>query len=345
MINAKKVQYFSQYLHILYVEDDETVRVNMQMLFDIFFEHIDCAVDGLDGLEMYNNHKYDIVITDINMPRMNGVEMVEKIREIDPEQKIIAISANDDSATLINLIQKGVSGFLLKPVEQQIILNALYPICRDAHAQRENISLYEELNEERLKLQRKVKELEMSHHASSVKHQQLGEILSKDTNNIPSKFLEDYFTQDKDEGGENVVFMKEDADELIEIFADIPALMTNYVESSDMERLYEVIHSFKKVASILLRYTPFLDTLAESYTDLALVIETKLDACKFSSESMLLLLDAVSVDMERYVQYFSHHSMAMKNIHHVHQPTSLSIKQIIALLDPLEAEIGEIEFF
>lgn len=63
-----------------------------------------------------------------------------------------------------------------------------------------------------------------------------------------------------------------------------------------------------------------------------------------SSDSVVTLFDAIAVDMERYVTRFSLESMAMSNIHHIHQPTTLSIKQVIVLFSN-EDEDGDIEFF
>ena len=62
-------------------------------------------------------------------------------------------------------------------------------------------------------------------------------------------------------------------------------------------------------------------------------------------EFSIKLFDAIQIDMERYLERFSRESMAMKNIHHIHEPTSISIRQVIALINPDGIESGEIEFF
>ena len=62
-------------------------------------------------------------------------------------------------------------------------------------------------------------------------------------------------------------------------------------------------------------------------------------------DSVLILFDAVNSDMERYIERFSVESLAMKNAHHIHEPTMLSIKQIISLFVPNQFEDSEIEFF
>lgn len=349
MFKASQVFYFSQSLRVLYVEDDQSVRESMQSVFEEFFKHTDYAVDGVDGLKYYNKYPYDIVITDINMPHMNGIEMIDKIHEINPEQKIIAISSHDESYILINLIQKGVNGFLLKPVDQHQILNVFYSICRDSHAQNENIILNNALNEERKKLQSKIKEFESQSNATQVKHQQIGDLLEMRIKNKKSHLIEEYFTVDADEGVENVLFTKDDCDELNDLFDERPDLMMQYLTTGNIEKIHDVSRSLIKVSSVLLHYSPFLDTLSTSFSELGVCIRDDLAAFlqlfNHSSENMFMIWDAINLDMKRYLDRFSKESMAMKNIHHIHTPTSLSIQQIIVLIRPQDTNMEEIEFF
>lgn len=349
MFSSSQVYYFSKSLRVLYVEDDLSMRESVQSILEQFFKYIDYAVDGIDGLVHYKKNQYDIVITDITMPRMNGIEMIKKIHEIDPEQKIIAMSANDESETLIKLIQNGVNGFLLKPVEQQQILNAFYPICRDAHAQKENIVLCDTLSEERKNLQSKIKELESHNNATLVKHQQIGELLEMCDTNKKSDLIEEYFAKDEDDGVNNVLFSKEDCDELSDLFNEMPELMMEYLTTGNIEKIHNLSQSLIKVSSVLLHYSPFLDTLALSFDKLGICIKDDIDGFSqmfhLSSDHMFMLWDAINLDMGRYVKRFSKESMAMKNIHHIHNPTSLSIQQIILLISPQDVDVQEIEFF
>lgn len=112
-------------LHVLYVEDSATMRHATEKLLAPYFDHIDSAADGLLGLELYRNfHKqheknYDIVISDLEMPNMDGKELARAILSIDPSQEIIIISSSNDLAILIDLINIGVRKFLAKPIQKQ----------------------------------------------------------------------------------------------------------------------------------------------------------------------------------------------------------------------------------
>ncbi len=122
-------------LIVLYAEDNDEVRKSTVTLLEDFFPNIDLAKDGKEGLEKYKNfydkhHSYyDIVITDINMPRMNGIKMSQLLLEMNREQIILVISAHNESDYLLELINMGISNFMLKPIKampfQKIIFRIL----------------------------------------------------------------------------------------------------------------------------------------------------------------------------------------------------------------------------
>jgi signal transduction histidine kinase len=110
-------------LRILYVEDCEIVRESTCDILDQYFDELDTAINGEEGLQKYkqlneeHNTFYDIVITDINMPKMNGIEMIEMILQLNAEANIIVMSAHNESDYLLQLINLGISNFVLKPVD------------------------------------------------------------------------------------------------------------------------------------------------------------------------------------------------------------------------------------
>ncbi len=110
-------------LKVLYVEDSEIVRESTSDILDHYFTEVDTAVNGEEGFQKYKqfheeHHSfYDIVITDINMPKMNGIEMIESIMKMHPEAHIIVMSAHNESEYLLKLINLGISNFVLKPID------------------------------------------------------------------------------------------------------------------------------------------------------------------------------------------------------------------------------------
>ncbi len=122
---------------ILFVEDDSILRQSAEIMFKELFSLVDTAADGHEALTAYQNYYarhrcyYDIVITDIKMPRMNGIELTSELYQIHKEQHIIIVSAHDDSEYLIELINLGVNSFIQKPFSTQNMIDKIYDVCLD----------------------------------------------------------------------------------------------------------------------------------------------------------------------------------------------------------------------
>lgn len=126
----KKLAKYAKDIRVLLVEDDDNVRLETADFLSDFFETVDTAINGQDGLEKYKHGNYDIVFSDVKMPVMDGIEMVNKIKEIHREQAIIIISAYDHSEYLIDFINAGVNKFVLKPLDDQRLLSLLIQECK-----------------------------------------------------------------------------------------------------------------------------------------------------------------------------------------------------------------------
>jgi len=128
---------FSKSLNALYVEDDSAILENYAKVFKEFFASLQTAQDGQEGLEKYKDGSFDLVITDINMPRMDGIEMIGHILKENPEQTIIVTSAHDESDYLLKLIDLGIEKFLIKPVDFSKMLNVLMRTCKNIYEVKE----------------------------------------------------------------------------------------------------------------------------------------------------------------------------------------------------------------
>lgn len=102
-------------LKILYVEDEEKVRVQTSKVLSIYFDNVILATDGKEGLKKLKSEKIDIIFTDINMPKMDGLSMIEHIRKIDKLTSIVVFSAYDKTDYFLKTIEYGVDGYILKP--------------------------------------------------------------------------------------------------------------------------------------------------------------------------------------------------------------------------------------
>jgi len=81
-----------------------------------FFDKITIAVDGQEGLKKFKEDKFDLLITDLNMPNLSGMEMIDKIKNIDKSIPVIIFSANDQTSFYLDAINSGIDRYLIKPI-------------------------------------------------------------------------------------------------------------------------------------------------------------------------------------------------------------------------------------
>lgn len=123
-------------MKVLYVEDDEIIAAAVRHMLLRTFERVDLAEDGEEGLKLYQEDDYDIVISDIRMPRMDGITMCKKIREINPEQKVVITSASNDSDYLMLLIELGIDKFILKPISREQLFGIITTVVKSINDRR-----------------------------------------------------------------------------------------------------------------------------------------------------------------------------------------------------------------
>jgi YesN/AraC family two-component response regulator len=92
-IDLNSLILFTKKLHVLYVEDNKEAQISMMGLLNNFFTNITIANDGIEGLKAFQENQFDIVLTDIHMPNMNGIDMIVNIRAIDSDVFILILSA------------------------------------------------------------------------------------------------------------------------------------------------------------------------------------------------------------------------------------------------------------
>lgn len=112
-------------LRVLYVEDEEIIREEMASFLRRRVEHLILARDGVDGMEKFRIHQPDLVVTDLRMPGMNGLEMAEAIRGLNPLCPIIVTTAISDMETLFDSIRVGIDRYLVKPIQMKDLTDAL----------------------------------------------------------------------------------------------------------------------------------------------------------------------------------------------------------------------------
>jgi len=135
LMDFQDVYQYTKDLNVLYVEDDIDLLEETKDALDDFFYNVDTALHGKEALIKYIEKKssgqyYDIVITDLNMPIMDGMTLIKELHLINKHQPIIVVSAYNESSRLIDLIQSGIDNFIMKPIVPQQLMSILMKSCK-----------------------------------------------------------------------------------------------------------------------------------------------------------------------------------------------------------------------
>lgn len=145
--NYSHLMQMAKKLSVLYVEDDAMIRQEFSLFLQRFFSSVTTASNGAEGLEMASKDRYDLIISDIKMPKMDGLDMIEAIKNQFPDQASMLLSAHKEISMLQRSVELGVDGYLFKPIRPQQTIDTLAKVCSKILMIREN-SLYKQHLEE-----------------------------------------------------------------------------------------------------------------------------------------------------------------------------------------------------
>lgn len=118
-------------ISLLYVEDDQSTREQVSRMLEKSVARLHVAGNGQEGLELFRAHTPDIVVTDIKMPVMNGLDMVREIRKIDPDCQVIILTVFCDTESLLVSISLGINQFLTNPYNFAQLTHTI-GLCNDS---------------------------------------------------------------------------------------------------------------------------------------------------------------------------------------------------------------------
>ena len=147
-VRSRRLRSMSQ-KKILIVDDDEAVRSILAELVRIFGFNSETSSGGYDALNRVDKSPYDLIITDINMPDLNGLELIKKVKESHPEIDLIAITGFDMDYRYTDVIEMGASDFIVKPFENNELQAKINRVFREQDLRRklENLSIRDGLTD------------------------------------------------------------------------------------------------------------------------------------------------------------------------------------------------------
>jgi len=125
-------------LKTMVLEDDPETNELMSTTLKNFFAEVYSALDGETALELYNKYQPDIIFVDIILPGKSGLEIAKEIREKNPKQMIVVVSASDDMSNISEAVKIGVNNFIRKPINTDKMIDVLKDIVNDIKKQKKN---------------------------------------------------------------------------------------------------------------------------------------------------------------------------------------------------------------
>lgn len=113
-------------IEILYAEDEESIREPFVEMLQRRVKSVVAVSNGKEGLEMFHRRHFDLIITDIRMPQMSGLEMIAEIRKTNSFIPVIVTTAYEFKDFLIKAIEVGVNKYLVKPIQKESLVTALF---------------------------------------------------------------------------------------------------------------------------------------------------------------------------------------------------------------------------
>ncbi len=321
---------YTKELTLLYVEDDISLQIQTQELFESLFKSVQVASNGEEALKFYNQNDYDLVITDVNMPKIDGLELVRKIRDIKDKQEIIITSAYKDSENLLVFINLNISNFILKPINTKNLISIIDNVSRSI-TNSKMVELYRKnLESTNVSLKEKNDEL-----------QSLVRILDSKLAQLSSAYIGENINRNFDE----LLISKSHLDELKELETDISGAsviisLSKKITENNIQVLGDLFTSYSDIIS---EYEDYVE-LKENMMLLANSLST-------SPENFIKRVDDISILLESFIYVLRIWRKNLvendaKKAFELHASMINDISTIITIINGTENEIeSEMEFF
>lgn len=132
---------------LLYVEDDNTTREELVYFLENRVSKLLVAKNGKEGFELYKQKSPDIVLTDVQMPKLDGIGMSKLIKDYDPDSKIIVLTAFNDSEYLFEAIKTNIDMYKTKPVDLKDLIKGIAKLAKQVNLEKENKIIFNTLKQ------------------------------------------------------------------------------------------------------------------------------------------------------------------------------------------------------
>lgn len=296
MVTAKDLRDLTKDLTILYAEDEEWLRTNMTDTLKRLFKNVLIAEDGREALELYRTNEVDLILTDINMPHMNGVELLEAVKDSnDLPVPSVVLTAHNESEMMQQLIDLNIDKFLNKPVDKEKMIVALYKVCRMISDARLVEEYRESLANALIETEKKnrILETKLNQIAEEKNSQREKKEIVEESKSSPErkKFVDDYFA----------TLINEDREELNDLSSEIDSYITRMFQTDlvNDEYLDLLSKAYRKYAAVLNSYPVFFE-LGTGLTRFSQLIDENRQLIQKKQNECALLFESIHFTLDNF---------------------------------------------
>ncbi len=262
-----KILFVTKKLTILIAEDDKETAELYRKTFKPFFKDVKVANDGMEAYDIFCKSPIDILVTDIVMPKVNGIELISKIKLTRPSMPIIVVSAFTEQKNFIEFIKAGVEAFLPKPLSVETLFHCAYSVAVKVDEQRLVEEYIGKLEDQALRymglidtLRAQIKQMQTEPPKVNTKFHRTAKQISSEHKAAENDYFKKIDENDKHLLGES-----------IKNLINHLALVSKQNATSDKARLSYSVDELKIIKTILQKYSEFasigkeLDTVCMLY--------------------------------------------------------------------------------
>lgn len=325
-------------LHILLVEDDDIMRKVIKSQLELMFGRVLIATNGFEAINIYKEEIPYLVVTDLHMPKMGGIDFIKHVRRDNIDTPIVVLSSTDDINELKECINYGVDGFISKPINGEQLIITLSKVVKNIVDKKYNEIYKDKIKNYNGELLKKNRELEklVKLYDVRVKQEHKKVEVEKLAKPKKQKVLKEKLPE--------LNIEKEHLDDILEIEEELDSFISIVVLSQKLENKWMI-----KISNTLNKYREYINlygftNVAESMFDLAQNLKNTKDIDRVNEKNAIDYLDSFLYILKRFREDILQRLDTKKDIHFFDDSIIADIKQIILILKNENVD-GDIEFF